>query len=430
MNAAVEHPVAREEIMAFLDGELSAADARSVAAHLDGCSACASLALQFRGLSQSLPRWSVGPVSQKLENAVNDFAAKASAKSKSRKTSAPFRFSISNRRLWAIGGTGAMAGVLLLLAIFVSSILYSDRVANQHPMAMSQSRVEETTGYAPPESLKSQVNNSLLAPSGMAARAPRGDGALMGGKGTGVSSVAGIVGSLSDTTADPIIARTASLLIIVKDLSTARASLEAMLARHHGYSAQLTVESAANAPRSLTASLRIPTSDLSNTISDLKTLGRVRKESQSGEDVSQQHADLAERLKTARATEERFRGILQQRTGSISDVLEVEESIARVRGEIESMEAEQITLEHRVDFATIDLQLSEEYKEEITSTSAAFSLRFHNAFVAGYRNAAGTVAGIFLFVVEYGPSILIWLAILFFIAFLILRRYKKVRSRI
>ena len=100
---------------------------------------------------------------------------------------------------------------------------------------------------------------------------------------------------------------------------------------------------------------------------DLKTLGHVEKESQSGEDVSQQHADLAERLKTARETEERFRGILQQRTGNISDVLEVEESIARVRGEIESMEAEQTGLEHRVDFATIDLELVEEYNEEIAS---------------------------------------------------------------
>jgi hypothetical protein len=135
-----------------------------------------------------------------------------------------------------------------------------------------------------------------------------------------------------------MIAHTASLSITVNDLSTARASLDAMLAHHHGYSAQLAVESDANAPRSLTASLRIPAPDLSNAISDLKTLGRVKKESQSGEDVSQQHADLTERLKTARATEERFRAILQQRTGNISDVLEVEESIARVRGEIESME--------------------------------------------------------------------------------------------
>jgi hypothetical protein len=380
-------------------------------------------------LSQSLARWSVAPVSQKLENAVNDFAAEASAKGNSRKPSAPFRIGIWNWKLWAFGGTGVVAGALLLFSIEVSSSNRPDRLRSQSSRAMMVSKNDdkETAGYAPPESLKNQMNNSLSAPSRM--------GKLESGGGGGVPVVAGFgiagtVGGLSDTTAAPMIARTVSLSITVKDLSVARASLDTILARHHGYSAQLTVESAANAPRSLTASLRIPASDLSNAISDLKTLGRVEKESQSGEDVSQQHADLAERLKTARATEESFRGILQQRSGKISDVLEVEESIARVRGEIESMEAEQTTLGHRVDFATIDLQLSEEYKEEIASTSAAFSLRFHNAFVFGYRNAAGTVAGIFLFLVEYGPSILIWLAIFFFPAIFVLWRYRKARARI
>jgi anti-sigma factor RsiW len=426
MNTTAEHRVAPEEIMAFFDGELSAADAQSVAAHLDSCSACASLASQFRSLSQSLARWSVAPLSQKLENAVNDFSAKASARSKSRKSSTPFRFSIWNWKLWAFGGTGVVAGALLLLGIEVWNSNRPDRAARPMAMMVSQPSDKGTASYAPPESLKGKMNNSLSAPSRMATRAPsdRGEPISAG------FGVAGTVGNLSDTAATTMIAHTASLSITVKDLTSARASLDAMLARHHGYSAQLTVESAANAPRSLTASLRIPVSNLSNAISDLKTLGRVEKESQSGEDVSQQHDDLAERLKTASATEERFRGILQQRTGNISDVLEVEESIARVRGEIESMQAEQTTLEHRVDFATIDLQLSEEYKEEIASTSAAFSLRFHNALVAGYRNAAGTVAGIFLFLVEYGPSILIWLVIIFFLAFLISRRYKKARSRI
>jgi hypothetical protein len=136
---------------------------------------------------------------------------------------------------------------------------------------------------------------------------------------------------------------------------------------------------------------------------------------------------LAERIKTARATEESFRGILQQRTGKISDVLEVEQSIARVRGEIEAMEAEQTRLEHRVDYATIELQLNEEYKEEIPS--AAFSLRFHNASVAGYRNASEIVASIILFLVQYVLSILIWLALVCIPALLIWR-YRKALSRL
>ena len=47
--------------------------------------------------------------------------------------------------------------------------------------------------------------------------------------------------------------------------------------------------------------------------------------------------------------------------------------IARVRGEIESMEAEQKALEHRVDFASVEIQLSEEYK----AARFAGGFRFH-----------------------------------------------------
>jgi len=65
--------------------------------------------------------------------------------------------------------------------------------------------------------------------------------------------------------------------------------------------------------------------------------------------------DLLARLKNSRDTEQRFRAILQQRTGNVSEVLQVEEGIARVRSDIERMEAEQKALEHRVDFATIEL---------------------------------------------------------------------------
>jgi len=93
------------------------------------------------------------------------------------------------------------------------------------------------------------------------------------------------------------------------------------------------------------------------------------------------------RLQNSRETEERLRAILAQRTGRIEDILQVEQEIARVRGEIEEMESEQQTLEHRVDFATVDLQLTEEYKASLSSPSASFSNRIQNAFIAGLRNA-------------------------------------------
>jgi len=76
------------------------------------------------------------------------------------------------------------------------------------------------------------------------------------------------------------------------------------------------------------------------------------------------------------------------------------------------MEAKQKTLEHRVDFATIELQLTEEYKAQLNAPVPSVSTLIHNAFVAGYHNALKTVLGILLFFVEYVPVLLIWLAVM------------------
>jgi hypothetical protein len=264
---------------------------------------------------------------------------------------------------------------------------------------------------------EARVMNSLESPS------PPSAGKAVGG-------IYGSVDKQALATVPPMIARAVSLTIVVKDFAAARASLDSILLRHRGYAAQLIAATQENAPRSFQASLRIPAPELAATLAELKALGRVQNESQAGEEVTQQHADLAARLQNSRETEERLRAILEQRTGKIEDVLQVEEEIARVRGEIEQMEAEQQALEHRVEFASVDLQLTEEYKAELNPPSASVSNRLHNAFVAGLRNAAETVLGLVLFLVESGPVLLIWLAILGLPIFVLVRRYQRMRAKV
>jgi hypothetical protein len=222
-----------------------------------------------------------------------------------------------------------------------------------------------------------------------------------------------------------MIARSVSLSIVVKGFAASRSSLDGILARHHGYSAQLNVSTPENAARGLEASLRIPAPELASAVAELKTLGRVENESQSGEEVTQEHADLVARLKNSRETEQRLRTILQERTGKVVEVLQVEQEIARVRGDIERMEAEQKALEHRVDFATVDLQLTEEYKAQLNPPAASVSTRIHNAFVAGYRDASEMVLGIVLFFAESGPTLLIWLVIIVLPVIFVWRRYRR-----
>jgi chromosome segregation ATPase len=157
----------------------------------------------------------------------------------------------------------------------------------------------------------------------------------------------------------------------------------------------------------------------------LKALGKVQQESQNGEEVTQQHADLVARLKNSREEEQRLQAILQQRTGKLSDVLEVERETARVRGEIEQMDAEQKGLEHRVEFATVNLSLSEEYKEQLAPSAISAGTRLHNALVEGYRSASETLLGIVLFFAEYTLTLLIWGAMLVLPAFLLWKRFRR-----
>jgi anti-sigma factor RsiW len=413
------HSVAPEEIMAFLDGELSAVAAQTVSAHLKDCAQCAMVAEQFRATSQMLSRWDVETAPAGLEDSVKKLAAKAVAHRavvKSRSTG------FGGRRLLVIGSGGVAVMALLAVAVFFpfsrhsppsAELVLADRASAGH---VQPRRSEEMRRPA-----------DTLLPQG--SRFAAGVAGMSGGiGGTGFSG--GGVGQLeASSTPAPMIAREAWLVIRVKDVEASRSSLDSILARHHGYPAQLNVTSPEYGARGLQASLRIPAAELLSTVGEIKGMGRLENESQSGEDVTRQHTDLAARLKTARETEERFRAILQERTGKISDVLEVEQSIARVRGEIESMEAEQKALEHRVDFASVEIQLTEEYKAQLGSPDSV-STRIYNAFVAGYRNATETLLGFLLFFEEYGLSLVIWLVVLGLPILLVWRRYRRVRGAI
>ena len=53
------HPIEQEELMAYLDGELSTDQATEALSHLELCPECQILAAEFRGVSQELMAWEV-----------------------------------------------------------------------------------------------------------------------------------------------------------------------------------------------------------------------------------------------------------------------------------------------------------------------------------------------------------------------------------
>jgi anti-sigma factor RsiW len=397
MSIVTTHPFEAEELMAFCDGELSTEETLAAEAHLADCSECADHVRQFRETSQSLHAWTAPQVPTRVDGAVEERLQAADSGRGGQELKVRFGHTGKRRwRPWAIGGASAVAAFLLIAVVGVS---------------VAHNRLDAFSAPNPPAPV--MAVDELSAPSRNNA-APQPSPAPDAPEGT--------------QSAAPLIARSVTFVIVAKDVAATRPALDAILAKYHGYASEMDVNTPADDAPSLKASLHIPVANLAASMKDLRGLGQVASESESGEDVTQQHEDLDQRLKTARDTEDRLRTILQQRTGTVSDVLQVEEEIARVRGDIESMEAEQTALEHRVDFASIDLSIGAEPGP--ISGSASLSVRMRNAFVAGYRNAAGTVVGIFLFLIAYGLTILIWIAILGVPVILLRRRYRRARAKL
>ena len=211
-----------------------------------------------------------------------------------------------------------------------------------------------------------------------------------------------------------MIARTASLSLVVKDFAGVEAAVKNVVSRHSGYIGELNTSTPPDAAKTFSATLRVPSAQLEPALAELKQLGRADQASQGGEEVTKQYVDLAARLKNSRATEERLLGVLRNNTGKVKDVLEVENEISRVRGEIEGMEADQRALQSRIDFATITLSVTEEYKASLNGAPSSTGTRLHNAFVTGYHSVVENVIGLVAWLLESGPTLLLWAALLFF----------------
>jgi hypothetical protein len=387
------HPIEKEQVMAYLDGELSSDDAQRVAAHLEQCAECRELTRDLRAVSSQLLYWSVEPASKRLDETVlaglTNGEARRGADEKLT-VHAAWKRVLQNR--WAWAAAGVVAVVACFFAVFPA-------LFETHETVMGPSRSQEavaTTRLS--ASIGHQIDKVVTE---------------LGKKEEGQIS------------SGPMIARTASLRISVKDFPSARTSVSRIVAAHKGYVASLSISSQTGAAQSLNAKLAIPAAEYDATLTELRGLGRVEQEQQGGEEVTAQVVDLEARLKNARETEAQVANILRTRTGKIGDVLEVEQEMARVRVNIERMEAEQKQLRDRIAFASIDLNLTEEYQAQLGDGPSLAGRQIRNALVDGYHDAADGVLSVFVFFLNVGPSLILWALILFWPARWAWRRWRK-----
>ncbi|MBZ5492577.1 MAG: DUF4349 domain-containing protein [Acidobacteriia bacterium] len=420
------HPIEQEELMAYLDGELATNRAVAAAAHLEHCAECQELAADLRKLSQEMMAWEVDE--SDITEISNDLAlALEQRKREPKKKSASVRDSWSmlftRRKLVFAGGSTAIALFIFSYLTFSPrphqmARLYQRQEAKLEGYSRDDSYMPKSAPVAPPPP-KIYAYDSLHQSNAMGDLAKIAPGIVGNANRTNKAAEEKYADDETDSSDHPVptvpmIARVAGLTLTTKEFDKTRASLEEILKRHSGYMGELKVSAPADAGRSLTATLRIPAQKLEAAMAELKKLGRVEDESQGGEEVTQQYVDLEARLANGIHTEQRLTEILRTRTGKLQDVLKVELEIDRVRGEIEQMQAEKKELSKRVAFATLNTTVKEEYFAKLQGTPPSTGSRFRNAAVDGYNTVVEGLIDVGLFLLSAGPSLLLWVAVLFF----------------
>ena len=80
--------------------------------------------------------------------------------------------------------------------------------------------------------------------------------------------------------------------------------------------------------------------------------------------MTKAYFDTDARLKNARVMEQRLIDMLKTKTGKVSDLLQVEKELGRVREDIEKMQGELKYWDSQVQFATVTISLAEKDMEE------------------------------------------------------------------
>ena len=151
--------------------------------------------------------------------------------------------------------------------------------------------------------------------------------------------------------------RTADVSLDVENHDDALAEITRMMQQVDGFIAESNVYGTEE-NRQSNLVLRVPAEHMDAVLEDISSLGKQTHSNTGGSNVTLQYVDLEARIRNLERQEERLLDILDN-TGTLEEILRVEQELSRVRGELESRVAEFRNLRDRVDFATISVSLRE-----------------------------------------------------------------------
>jgi hypothetical protein len=170
--------------------------------------------------------------------------------------------------------------------------------------------------------------------------------------------------------------RNAQLDLEVTSFQTAVDAVTAMAKAGGGYVDSSNSQRGGNGKLQGMVVVKVLPENLDAFLLKLRDLGEIKNQSVSTEDVTKAYFDTEARLENSRRMETQLQALLQRDNGKVSELLQVERELGRVRGEIEQMQGELKLYDFEVQYATVTLTIA----EKNLNHAAAYLLRETDTF--------------------------------------------------
>lgn len=167
-------------------------------------------------------------------------------------------------------------------------------------------------------------------------------------------------------------------------------------------------------------SCRIPSENLDVAMEKLKGMGKVEDVSVSADDITDQYYDLEIRIENQKLLEQRLLELLKRQTNKLSDLLDVERELARVRTEIDSMEGRKRLWDNQIAYSTLHVNVYEPMPTIAGDEGGVFRT-LTRSFGEAANNFVLTIAGI----IAASGAIVPVLAVVVFLVWLFLKVWRR-----
>lgn len=132
--------------------------------------------------------------------------------------------------------------------------------------------------------------------------------------------------------APQLLVRRAALGVDVDDIAVSTSRAHGVAIGSGGY-----VEREERAERSASVTIRVPEPRLDAALDTLGRLGKITNRTVSAQDVTEEAIDVEARIRSLTASRDRLRELLG-RASAVGDIVAVEKELARVQGELDSLQ--------------------------------------------------------------------------------------------